>query len=529
MAVASLSVRGEDFGLGYVGPVGNMQWAAFGAASKAPDAKDQKVIVVSSPADAEELLGTGPLRDLLVTALTGTGGSIPVFPLKRFDEGGVLGSGTAKLSGTMSVTVANTVYGYGQQAVTVRCVTGGAIAAAEFELIINGRRYPKWSPTASTSHFVPDASAGPLNDGVATSGKLSVAIALNSATAFKVGDEVSFQYAEPSIAVGDIARAVNALAEHGINWRFIIPGGWFTDSAWATFDAAVRLLPNQGKYVRGLVQLRGNTELTGADADITAAAWHSNIINTYAGDAPVGAPPRVGNPRTGAVSTWMRIEDPIQGVERRLPFTYALAALMAARQPWEPPEATKHGPMITDPQTRVKLLDVLDIEPPDMTKPQRDAQDDIWVTTATRYPGKVGIYATHVRLFGRYPQAGVTGSDFIGIERGFVMDEACTRVYDELFDTLNSDIDTGPDGRMTPAARGQIQGLVNGAIATMLQDRAIARGEATVIGKIPGILQTSTVLVRLRIVPRGKIERIEATVGFSPGIVVSEEVAAEAA
>ena len=530
MSRASVEVIGQDGNLGVVGPLGNMTWASFGAASKAKDLADQEPIVISSPSDAEELLGAGPLRDMLALSLTGVGTDVVVFPMKRSAGGTIIGAGTAVESGAMSVTVSAASWGYGGQEVIVRCVTGGAIAVAEFALIVNGKMLPKWKPGAAASAPVPDASAGDLNEGVPDAAKLALAFAFTgSLTAYVAGEEVKFQYSEPGIAQTAIGNVVNALAAHDLNWRVCLPSGWLTGAAWAAFDTAVRLLPSQGKYVRGIVQLAGPKHISGATTEATTAAWHTAIMNAYAGNTPTNAPARADNPRTGAHTNWQKVYDPIQGRERILPATYALSAAIAARNPWQPPEATKHGPQITDPVTRVKLLDVLDIHPQDFSVPQINAQDNIYLCTSTKYSGRKGIWPTHVRLFGVYPQDSVTGTDFIGIERGLVMDEACTRVYNALFNMLNDDIDTAPDGRMSESARAQWQGRVNGAIASLLQDRAITSGEAIVIDKSPGILQTNTVVVRLRIVPRGKAEKIEATVAFSRGIAVSEEVAAEAA
>ena len=44
--------------------------------------------------------------------------------------------------------------------------------------------------------------------------------------------------------------------------------------------------------------------------------------------------------------------------------------------------------------------------------------------------------------------------------------------------------------------------------------------------KDPGILQTSTIRVRLRIQPHGKAEIIEATVGYAAGLNITAEVEA---
>ena len=81
-----------DGGLGFRGPDGPMTWAAFGVSSEAAAIADQEPLVVTSPEDAETLVGVGPLRDLLVCALTGVGTSVVVLPLVRTAGGTVLGT-----------------------------------------------------------------------------------------------------------------------------------------------------------------------------------------------------------------------------------------------------------------------------------------------------------------------------------------------------------------------------------------------------------------------------------------------------
>ena len=126
--------------------------------------------------------------------------------------------------------------------------------------------------------------------------------------------------------------------------------------------------------------------------------------------ALTGTPARVDNPRTGAATTWMTVEDPIQGRNRVLPATYGLVASMSARQSWEPAAATKHGPMITDPRTRTRLLKVLGVHPADFTAAQRDSQDNIWLTTLRKYSGRGGIYPTQLRLWGQFRASRLTAS-----------------------------------------------------------------------------------------------------------------------
>ena len=515
-----------DGGLGFRGPDGPMTWAAFGVSSEAAAIADQEPLVVTSPEDAETLVGVGPLRDLLVCALTGVGTSVVVLPLVRTAGGTVLGV-AARSSGSLDVT-AVAGYSLGGQEVMLRWAVAGIGGVAALQLVINGKAYPQWVPAVAdyaNPLTIPDASIGPLATGVAAADQFMPTVtAPVAATSAVVGDAVTFQFGEPAYASTDIANAVEKLGEHPRGWRFCIPAGFMTPVNWTAFDTAIRLLPNSGRYVRGLVQLAGPALVSGAAAAMTTAAWNSAQATL------ASTPARVGNPRTGGVTTWMTVTDPTQGNDRVLPATCGIAAAMSARQSWEHPDATKHGPMITDPRTRVKLLNVKAIHPVDIKLSQIRSQDDIWLTTIRKYSGRNGIYPTHVRLWGEYPDAGagVKGSDFIGIERGFLIDEICADVDNRLFTALNDRVESGPNGRISDAGRNALEAIAQGGIDPFISVGAIAAGQVVVSDKDPGILQSSTTRVRLRVQPWGKNERIEVDVGYAAGlnVTVSEEVAA---
>ena len=89
----------------------------------------------------------------------------------------------------------------------------------------------------------------------------------------------------------------------------------------------------------------------------------------------------------------------------------------------------------------------------------------------------------------------------------------------------NDLVTTGPDGRISASARDTLEGLANGAIEPFIVAGGIAAGDAIATDKDPGILQTSTTRIRLRIQPHGKNEVIEVTVGYVDRLNVSGEVA----
>ena len=110
--------------------------------------------------------------------------------------------------------------------------------------------------------------------------------------------------------------------------------------------------------------------------------------------------------------------------------------------------------------------------------PQADTLDDLWYTTLMTYPGKPGVYPTHVRMWGIFPQTGVLASDFTGVERRRVMDAALTSVYNALFPFINSEIATTPAGRMSEAEKTQWAGRAINSLRRLRQDGAITFASA---------------------------------------------------
>ena len=513
MARASIGVTAGDGGIGYTGPLGPSAYAAIGVSSKAIAIADQEPITISNPRDVLPLIGRGPLRDNCVTSLQRSGGTIVVVPLERATGGVVIGGATPLIDGALEVTPSATSYALGEQEVRLEVVLGGAEGTAVLRLVVDGVPGAEFTPDATDygSNFaatvLTDAVLGTLVDGVPAASRFTVSIDLASpATVFVAGESVTMNMSTPLAAGAGVAPAITKISDHQVPWSWIALVGATTPATWALLQTAIRVLPAQGRYVHGHVQAAGHDLRTGAT---TAVTMPTHVSDLAAG--LTGAPARVYDPVLSVGVNYVNMPDPITGREKIWPAIYPLMGHIAARQNWQHPDATKYGP----------LRGVTSIYG-GFSGPQADTLDDLWYTTLMTYPGKPGVYPTHVRMWGIYPQTGVLASDFTGVERRRVMDAALTSVYNALFPFINSEIATTPAGRMSEAEKTQWAGRAINSLRRLRQDGAITFASATVQDKDPGILVTGTVQVTVRITPRGKAEVIEGTVTF----FVSEEVAA---
>ena len=512
MARAELDIQIQDGGLGVTGPGTGTVFAAIGVASGADPIATQKPVVVSSAGDVETLLGIGPLRDLCVHALDRAGCTILAFPLER-DSGGTPIDTAALTDGALEVTPDATGYALHMQYVVLECVTGGALGTCAFRLIVDGRPQPAFTPDAgdyANPIVIPAASIGSLATGVPAASTLAVEIAFaGSATAMVVGDKVAIRMSEPKTTAAALSSAIDKLVSASLDWEGVAVAGVTVAATHATLDTKIRGLLDSWKFLWCAVQAAGPELRHGATTAATSTAAYVSAR------ALVASPARQDDPRLSIMDSWVRLDDPITGQkDKEIPGLYPALGHMAALESHQPPDATEWGPI-----ERVKA-----IVPEDITGPQTDTLDNAWHATLTAYPGYRGVYITHWRMWGQFPESGVPGSDFVGIERRRLMDEASREVREALFIHLNGLVPTLPTGRMSPATQDQWSAEATSGLNRMVARQKLIAADAKVRDKDPGILISETVLVDISLVPHGKAAKIQATLAFRV-LAASEEAA----
>lgn len=264
MARASIGVQASDGGIGYTGPVGPSRYAVIGVASGAGAIAAQGVVTITNPQDVESLVGIGPLRDLAVTSLQRSGGTILAMPLERNSGGEVLDG--EQSSGTVEVT-AVAGHALGEQHVRLECVVAGAAGTAEFRLVVDGVVADNFKPSSgdfAAAIVLTEAQLGSLATGVAAANRFSPTIATN--TAFVAGDAVEFQMGQARGAGASLNTAVSKLSDHEIAWQWVELAGASLPASWALLNTAVSGLSAQGRYVHASVQAAGHDLRTGATA-----------------------------------------------------------------------------------------------------------------------------------------------------------------------------------------------------------------------------------------------------------------------
>ena len=94
------------------------------------------------------------------------------------------------------------------------------------------------------------------------------------------------------------------------------------------------------------------------------------------------------------------------------------------------------------------------------------------------------------------------------------MDEVSRRSYIALFPHLNEDLETAVGGRLAAGAALQLSSEATAAAQLMVAEQRISAATVTVTDEPQGILRTGVILVTMSVQPRGKAERIVATIGF---------------
>ena len=502
MAVGRVALASADGGLGYNGPFAVATWAAMGVASLAQPIAAQRPVVVNSAGDVETLVGIGPLRDLLVTALSAAGGTVIVMPLQRSTGGEPVTPATEMATSSGTTTITASGYALGEQQVILECVTGGAAGTAEFRLIVDGKPGAKFKPAAGdygSVYDVPDASLGTLLNGVTSAGQFKIDItALTGGALFVAGNQAGWRMKEPKAKGGDITTAIAALVEHPRAWEWVTPAGHVLPATAELLHTAVRALPARGRYVHVHAQLAGHDTRTDGDGSSSYAAHVSGLQS-------ITSPTRREDPRLFLWTDHETMRDRITGRTKVYPSTYPGMAAIARRESWQPPDATEYG-----------ALDEVDsIYPAQHMRAHSTALDNASFTTLTTYEGREGVYLTHVRPWTTPPSSGVDASDYYsGVERRRLMDEACRRAYGRLFRKINSLVPTDAAGRMTDGAKAQWAGEARTALRGLINAGALTHVTVIVSDSADGVLRDSTVTVTYRLTPNAKAEDIIGTVTY---------------
>lgn len=163
------------------------------------------------------------------------------------------------------------------------------------------------------------------------------------------------------------------------------------------------------------------------------------------------------------------------------------------------------------------LADVISIVRDERKTEVMDAQR---YGTLRTHIGKPGFYVTRAKTFA------ANGSDFAQIMNCRVMDKACRVARAETLEWLGEDLRVTPTGNGIAAGLAgapgtifeldarRIEAAVLGKLRVALVDSGNASAVTVQVDRVTNLLSTSTVKIRVRILPKGYAEFIETTLSF---------------
>ena len=457
----------NDGALGAQGADATGIFCAVGVATN-PSAGIQ---IFTDPETAHNTLGDGPLRDVIVSALSLANTICYVISL----AGTVLGTKTAVTKDAGNTGVGNiTLTGDPRNEYDVQIVIDekGGLNEAVFHYVLDG--------VPSSQITVPDTPGTYLIPGTGITLTFDPAVPAAEEESFEAGDKFTFSTTEPQASNAEILTAIDTLIASNYDYEWINIAGVSDSTLWAALDVRAAGEEVNGRYFYFKCQARNKTDIETIDEWVTALTegergmTASTRVQVYAG--------------------WIEEADPYGAVDQR--GCIGLGTGMSARRDiHEPVDATKYGAV----PGVIKLL------PEGINGGHIDALDNAGYATFCTYQGQSGVYITHGRM------TAPDTSDFQLEERRRVMDYALTKVKKAQFIYINSDTELGADGSLEGI--DMFHAISEQPLKNMKKEGKISDG-MILIDEGQDILATEKIITKVRILPLGKMTWIENVFSF---------------
>lgn len=421
------------------------------------------ILILTNASDAAEKLGDGPLRDLVVQALSMADTTVYAVGLEGTTSGKV-GTVTSSVTGQGTVTAAGTPRNAYE--ITVEIEEGGGLNEAIARITVDGVAQKHFTVPTGGTYEIPDT--GVTLTFSATSGD------------FAAGDKFSFETTAPAASNAEILAAVDKLLASSYDFEWISIAGVSDATLWASLDTKGEEAESNFRYIHFKCQARY------LDADETVDQWVEALIGDERGTSVGG--------RVQVSAAWALGSDPFGAVDIRGGIGWS-SGMSAQKDVQEP----------VDHVGSSALSGILEILPEGLNDGHIDALDNAGYLTFCQYVGKTGVYITHGRMFAE------STSDFSLEERRRVMDLACKTVRLKQLDYINSTLTIGADG----SAEGldMFRAITEQALEQMVTNGQISSYEVD-IDEDQDLLSTETLQTTIRIVPLGKMSFIENTISY---------------
>lgn len=301
-------------------------------------------------------------------------------------------------------------------------------------------------------------------------------------TSFVMGDLLAFSTSAPAMGVGSAAAALDVLIAAPLQFEFIHLVGQASPSMWAVADAKAAGAEDEKRWLHMVCE----AAMPGDDTD----DWVQERLADAVG---------FQSARVSVVAGALELVDALTGavVVRNGAGVYVgrLSGVPVQRSPGR----VGDGP----------LTSVLDLWPADLTEGQIEQLDLAGLITFRRFANTLsarGVYVTLGRMM-----AGST-SDFKLVQNRRVMDKALWLVREKGLPFLQDEADAGPDD--SPGGLARFEASLQTALDEMKSAGEIADGKI-IVPEGQNILSTQTIRVEVKVQPRGYMNFIDATVGFT--------------
>lgn len=466
MALPDIKNTIKDGSLGVRGVDAAGVFGAVGVASKV----NNGIQIFSDPTTADEKLGDGPLRDLVVSALSIAGTTCYAVAIEG-TIAGTVGNVTAgaKNRGTGSVSAAGSPRN--EYDIVVSIVESGGLNDAVFRLKIDGVLGKKYTVPAGGSFTVPDTGITlTFTTGVAAPGK----------EAFEENDSWKFRVTSPSGTNAEVLTAVDTLLNSAYSFEWVSVAGVSAAALWASLATKAAGAANKHRYMHFKCQAR--YKRTGE----TTEQWVNALTGTERGTTVGG--------RVQVYAGWIKQAEGSGAVDERGLIDLG-TGMSARRAAHEPPDAIKYG----------AIPGATAILPGDLKDGQINSLADAGYVTARQYIGLKGVYITSGKMLAEET------SDFGLEERRRVMDRACARVRKAQLGYLNDTVEVGADGSLEGIE--MFKAISAAPLDEMVNSREISAG-SVYIDPDQNILSTKKIVARVRITPLGKMSHIENVISY---------------
>ncbi|WP_027364021.1 DUF2586 domain-containing protein [Desulfotruncus alcoholivorax] len=426
-----------------------------------------QIVSVTDPGKIKDLFGTGPLCGALYDAFAA--GARVVYAVKASsDIAGTIGSITATKTGQGNITASGSPLDAYEAVVVI--VDSGAKNAATFKYSLDGGDNFSEKITVPTglSYVVPDTGITLEFTEFATYPDQS----------FLADDKYEFKTKAPQASVNSVNNAIEVLLDSSYLYEFIHVVGESDAAMWAALDVKALEAEAKFRFIHFLAEAAAP-----AEGD-TVDQWVADLLAAKASFAST---------RVSICAGQLELID--MGTGRSV--TRNGAGIYSGRVSSIPVQQSP-GKVMTG-----SLPAVIGLRPVGINDGHILALDEAGFITFRQYIGLNGFYVTNGRI------AAEVISDFRFVEVRRPMDKACSLVRTAGLRYEHAEIDPLNQDKSLSA----IEASLTAPLDIMAGNGEIAGGRV-VIPRDQDVLATSTLRVKVRIVPMATMRWLELEIGY---------------